>query len=226
VSLSARTIKLASITQNNHVYEHTAEGPTPEMSLNIRSPYRRQKRDLSIIRSSFRRPHTRVEIPAINTLPSSRSHQLLPTFLPPPDHIDCFLPSCHIIDFFLPSCDRIDYFLPSYLLAITSTTSYLPTFLRPHRLLPIFLPSCHIIDFLLTFLRPYRLFPNFLPSYLLATTPTTPFLLTFLRPYRLLPTFLLSCDHINYFLISYFPTFLRSYRLSNNPYSLNQLKPR
>jgi hypothetical protein len=159
VLLNTGTIKLASITQNNYVYEHTAENPTPKMSLNVRSPHRRQKRDLSIIRSSFRRPHTRVEIPAINTLPSSRP--LLPTFLPscvaiipttlPSSRshrlLPTFLPSYHIIDFFLPSCDHIDYFLPSYLLATTLTTSYLPTFLRLHRLLPIFLPSCDHTDY-------------------------------------------------------------------------------
>jgi hypothetical protein len=116
--LSAETIKLTFITQNNHVYEHTAEGLTLKVSLNVRSPYRRQKRDLSIIRLSFRRPHTGIEIPAINTLPSSRSHRLSYYLLA----IDYFLPS------YLPP-DRIDYFLPysrplpSYLLAITSTTS-------------------------------------------------------------------------------------------------------
>jgi len=99
VSLSAGTTKLASITQNNHVYEHTAEGPTPEVSLNVRSPYRRQKRDLSIIRSSFRRPHTGIEVPTIipTTLPSFRSHPLLPTFLR------------STTSYFLPCCDHTDY---------------------------------------------------------------------------------------------------------------------
>jgi hypothetical protein len=81
VLLSIRTTKLASITQNNHVYEYTAEGPTPEVLLNIRNPYRRQKRDFSIIRLLFRRPYTRIEIPAINT-----------TIYLPPDYIDYFLP--------------------------------------------------------------------------------------------------------------------------------------
>jgi len=80
-------------------------------------------------------------------LSSSRSHRLLPTFLL----------SCHIIDFFLPSCDRIDYFLPSYLLAITSTTSYLPTFLRPHRLLLTFFPTISTTSYLPIFLRSHRL---------------------------------------------------------------------
>jgi hypothetical protein len=105
MSLNAKTTKLASITQNNHVYEHTAEGPTPKVSLNVRSPYRRQKRDLSIIRSLFRRPlYTGIEILAINIIT------------------------------FLPTTSTTSYFLPSYLLAIISTTSYLPAFLRPHRL--------------------------------------------------------------------------------------------
>jgi hypothetical protein len=113
------------------------------MSLNVKSPYRRQKRDLSIIRSSFRRPHTRIEIPAtkiITFLPTTSPTSYLPTFLRPHRPLPTFL----------PSCDHIDHFLPSYLLATTSTTSYLLTFLRSHRLLP-----------------------NFLPSYLLATIPTT-----------------------------------------------------
>jgi hypothetical protein len=103
------------------------------MSLNVKSPYRRQKRDLSIIRSLFRRFHTGIKILTIipTILPSSRSHRLLSTFLP----------SYHIIDFFLPSCDRINYFLSSYLLATASTISYLLTFLRSYRLLPNFLPS-------------------------------------------------------------------------------------
>ena len=76
--LSTETIKFTSITQNNHVYEHTAEGPTLKVSLNVRSPYRRQKRDLSIIRSSFRRSHTRIEIPAINILSFFQSYRLFP----------------------------------------------------------------------------------------------------------------------------------------------------
>jgi hypothetical protein len=88
------------------------------MLLNVRSPYRRQKRD-SIIRSLFRRPYTGIEILTIipTILPFFRSHRLLLTFLP----------SCHIIDFFLPFCDYINYFLLSS---------------RSHRLFLIFLPSC------------------------------------------------------------------------------------
>jgi hypothetical protein len=133
--LNIGTIKLTSITQNNHVYEHTAESSTPKVSLNIKSPYRRQKRDLSIIRSSFRRPHTRIEIPAINTIT------------------------------FLPTTPTTSYFLPFYLLATISTTSYLPTFLRSHRLLPTFLRSTtsylltttSTTSSLPTFLRPHRL---------------------------------------------------------------------
>jgi hypothetical protein len=129
--LNIEITKLAFITQNNYVYEHTAENPTPEMSLNIRSPYRRQKRDFSIIRSSFRRLlYTGIEIPAINTLPSSRSYRLLPTFL--------------------PSCDHIDHFLHSYLLTIILTT--LPSS-RSHRLLLTFLPSCDHTDYQTTHTR-------------------------------------------------------------------------
>jgi hypothetical protein len=147
VLLNTGTIKLASITQNNHVYEYTAESPTPEMLLNIRSPYRRQKRDLSIIRLSFRRSlYTGIEIPAINTIT------------------------------FLPTISTTSYFLPSYLLAITSTTSYFPTFLRYDH-----------TDYL-TFLT---------------TTSTISYLPTFLRSHRLLPTFLPSCGHIDYLLPTY-----------------------
>jgi hypothetical protein len=105
------------------------------MLLNIRSPYRRQKRDFSIIRLSFRRPHTRIEIPAINTIT------------------------------FLPTISIISYFLLFYLLAIISTISYLFTFLRSHQLFFTFLRSIisyflaiiSTISSLLTFLRPYRL---------------------------------------------------------------------
>jgi hypothetical protein len=102
VSLSTGITKLAFITQNNHVYEYTAEGPTSKVLLNVRSPYRRQKRDLSIIRLLFRRSYTRVEVFAIISiiLPSFRSHRLFPIFL--------------------FSCDHIDYFLPFYLFAIIS----------------------------------------------------------------------------------------------------------
>jgi hypothetical protein len=109
------------------------------MSLNVKNPYRRQKRDLSIVRSSFRRPlYTGIEILTINIitfLPTTsiisylfiflRPYRLLPIFLSSYDHIDYFLPSCDHIDYFLPFCDHIDYFLISYLL----------TFLRLYRLL-------------------------------------------------------------------------------------------
>jgi hypothetical protein len=118
MSLSARITKLMFITQNNHVYEYTAEGPTPEVLLNIRSPYRRQKRDFSIIRSSFRRSlYTGIEIFAINTT----------TFLPITSTIFYLLAIISItfyLSTFLPSYDHIDY----------SLISYLPTFLRPYRL--------------------------------------------------------------------------------------------
>jgi hypothetical protein len=164
MSLNTRIIKLASITQNNHVYEHTAESLTPKVLLNVKSPYRRQKRDFSIIRLLFRRfLYTGIEILAINTI------------------------------IFLPTTSTISYFLPFYFLAISSifsylfTTasiiSYLPiflshywlffTFLRPHRLFLIFLSSCD------------RLFPTFLFSYFLPITSTISYLSIFLRSYRL-----------------------------------------
>jgi hypothetical protein len=129
VSLSAGTTKLASITQNNHVYEHTAEGPTPEMSLNVRSPYRRQKRD-SIIRSSFRRSHTGIEVFTIIsiTLPFFRSYPLLPIFF-------YFFATISIISY-------LSIFLPHY--------RFFLTFLRPYRLFPTFLPSYDHIDYLLS----------------------------------------------------------------------------
>jgi hypothetical protein len=141
--LSTGTIKFASITQNNHVYEHTAEGPTPEMSLNVRSPYRRQKRDFSIIRSSFRRSlYTGIEIPTIDII----------TFLPITSTIP-YLPT------FLRSHRLLFNFLPSYLLAILSISfylfatasiiSYFFTFLRSHRLYPTFLFFCGYIDYFL-----------------------------------------------------------------------------
>jgi hypothetical protein len=135
MSLNVKTTKLASITQNNHVYEHTAEDPTPEMSLNIKSPYRRQKRDFSIIRSLFRRSYTKIEIPAINTIT------------------------------FLSTIPTTFYFLPFYLFATISIISYLSIFLRSYRLFPTFLRSTisyllaiiSTISSLLTFLRPHRL---------------------------------------------------------------------
>jgi hypothetical protein len=130
--LNARIIKLASITQNNHVYEYTAEGPTPKVLLNVKSPYRRQKRD-SIIRSSFRRPYTRIEIPAINTIISLPTI-LITSYLLPIISSTSYLPT------FLPSCDHTDYFLSYYLLTITSTTSYLLTFL----------PFCEHTDYQIT----------------------------------------------------------------------------
>jgi hypothetical protein len=127
VLLSTEIIKLASITQNNHVYEYTAEGPTPEVLLNIRSPYRRQKRD-SIIRSSFQRLYTGIEIPAINTI--------------------IFLLTTSTISYFFTFL-RYDYTDYLTFLTITSTISYFSTFLRSHRLLPTFLPSYGHIDYLL-----------------------------------------------------------------------------
>jgi hypothetical protein len=162
--LNIGIIKLIFITQNNHVYEHTAEGPTPEMLLNVRSPYRRQKRDL-IIRSSFRRSYTGIEIFAINIitfLPTISTISYFPTFL---------------------RCDYIDYLT---FLTITSTISYLSifllyyrlffTFLRSHRLFSIFLLSCD------------RLLFTFLPSYLFPTILTISYFPTFLRLHRLSTT--------------------------------------
>jgi hypothetical protein len=125
--LNTGTTKLAFITQNNYVYEHTAENLTPKISLNIKSPYRRQKRD-SIIRLSFRRFHTEIEIPAINII----------TFLP-----------ITLITFYFPIFLRCDY--TDYLTFLTTilTISYLFTFLRSYRLFLIFLLSCGYIDYLL-----------------------------------------------------------------------------
>jgi hypothetical protein len=157
MSLNTGTTKLASITQNNHVYEYTAESPTPEILLNVRSPYRRQKRDLSIIRLSFRRPHIRIEIPTIisTILSFFRLYRLLPTFLS----------FYHIIDSFLFSCDRIDYFLLSYLFATILTISYLSIFLLYYRLFLTFLRSYRLFPIFFTFLRLYRLYPTFLFFY-------------------------------------------------------------
>jgi hypothetical protein len=177
VLLSAKIIKLASITQNNHVYEYTAEGLTLKVLLNIRSPYRRQKRDLSIIRSSFRRfLYTGIEILAINII--------------------TFLPTISIISYFLPSYLLIISLISSYLFATVSTIYYLLTFLRPHRLFTIFLLSCDHIDyFLFSYffaLRSYRLsylsydhIDYFLLFYFFAIISTTSYLSTFLRLYRL-----------------------------------------
>jgi hypothetical protein len=141
MSLNIKIIKFASITQNNHVYEHTAESPTLKVSLNVRSPYRRQKRDFLIIRSSFRRSHIGIEIFTINIptiLPFSRLYRLFFTFLLSCDYIAYFLPFylfatiSPIFYFFtfLSFCDR----LPSYLFATISPIFYLPIFLRSYRL--------------------------------------------------------------------------------------------
>jgi hypothetical protein len=163
--LNAEIIKLAFITQNNHVYEYTAESPTLKVLLNVRSPYRRQKRDLSIIRSLFRRPywnrntcnHTDylIFLPTTSTTLLSFYDWLflIYYFLPSCDYIDhslfftflrshrlflTFLPTISTIFYFLPFCDHIDYFL-------------LFTFLRSHRLFPIFLSFCDYIDYFLPF---------------------------------------------------------------------------
>jgi hypothetical protein len=175
VSLSVGTIKLAFITQNNHVYEYTAESLTPEVLLNVKSPYRRQKRD-SIIRSLFRRPYTGIEIPAINII--------------------IFLPTTSIIFYFLSSYLLTILLTFFYLFATVLITYYFLTFLRPHRLFIIFLPSCDHIDyFLLSYLFALRLsrlfyFPYdhidyFLSFYFLAIISTISYLLIFLRLYRL-----------------------------------------
>ena len=115
MSLNTEIIKFASITQNNYVYEYTAEGPTPEMLLNVRSPYRRQKRDFSIIRSSFRRSlYTGIEIPAINTIIffsiTSTISYLLTT-----------IPTISYFFTFLLSCDHIDYSLTFYFFFFLTT---------------------------------------------------------------------------------------------------------
>src|ERR1700722_15523384 len=115
MSLNTGITMLTFITQNNHVYEYTAEGLTPEVLLNVRSPYRRQKRDLSIIRSLFRRPYTGIEILTINI---------------PISYFPTFLRKYRLFLTFLSSSDYIDYFLLCYLLTIILTISYLFTFLR------------------------------------------------------------------------------------------------
>jgi hypothetical protein len=104
------------------------------MLLNVRNPYRRQKRD-SIIRSSFRRSYTGIE----NTCDQY--------YYLPPDHIDYFLLSyllaLRLYRLSYLFYDHIDYFLSFYLFAITSTTFYLPAFLRPYWL-PI--TDIYIVD--------------------------------------------------------------------------------
>jgi hypothetical protein len=138
VLLNAKITKLTFITQNNHVYEYTAEGLTPEVLLNIRSLYRRQKRDLSIIRLLFRRSYTGIEIFTINII--------------------TFLPTTSITFYLFIFLRSTTSYFPTFL---RSTISYLPTFLRSTiSYLLTFLRS--IISYLLTFLRSHRLFPTFL----------------------------------------------------------------
>jgi hypothetical protein len=166
MSLSVKIIKLAFITQNNHVYEHTAEGPTLKVLLNVRNPYRRQKRDLSIIRSLFRRSYWNR-----NTC----DHTDYFTFLPITS--TTLLPSC---DWLLPT-SYLPTFLPHHRLLLT--------FLRLHPLLLTFLFSCDRL--LPTFLSSYLLTISSTPSYLLAIDYSlSSYLLTFLPYYRLLLTFL------------------------------------
>jgi hypothetical protein len=86
------------------------------MSLNIKNPYRRQKRDFSIIRSSFRRSlYTGIEIPAINII------TFLP-IIPIIPYLPTFLRSHRLLLTFLRSHRLFLNFLPSYLLAIIPTT--------------------------------------------------------------------------------------------------------
>jgi hypothetical protein len=142
------------------------------VSLNIRSPYRRQKRD-SIIRLSFRRSYTGIEISAINTitfLPTTSTISYFSTFLRY-DHTDYLIFFSITSTTFLPSYDWL--FPISYLFTFLPHYRLFLTFLRPRRLFPIFLPFCD------------RLFSTFLPSYLLPTTSTTSYFPTFLRSHRL-----------------------------------------
>jgi hypothetical protein len=132
--LNTGITKFAFITQNNHVYEYTAESLTPEVLLNVRSPYRRQKRDFSIIRLSFRRPYWNRNI---------CNHTDYLTFLP--------ITSTTL----LPSCDWL--FLTSYLLIFLPHYRFFPIFLRPYRLFLIFFSTTSTISYLFTFLRLYRL---------------------------------------------------------------------
>src|SRR5450432_2034218 len=81
----------------------------------------RKRNPLSITRSSFRRPHTRIEIPTINTttfLPITSTTSYLPTFLR----------SHRLLPTFLPSYDHIDYLLSTY---ISSTSQKQPILVQP-----------------------------------------------------------------------------------------------
>jgi hypothetical protein len=176
------------------------------MSLNIKSPYRRQKRDFSIIRLLFRRSHTGIEILTINIITFFLIISTISTifylfiFLPYHRLFPIFLPFCHIIDFFLPSCDHIiDFFLFSYFLTTSSTSSYLFATISS-TFFYFFLSFYHIIDF---FLPSYFFAILSTFFYFLATISTIFYFLTFLRLHRLFPTFLFSCDHINYLLPIY-----------------------
>jgi hypothetical protein len=81
--------------------------------LNVRSPYRRQKRDFSIIRSLFRRSlYTGIEISAINII------TFLPTTIP---YLPTFLRLYRLFLTFLRSHRLFSNFLPFYLLATILT---------------------------------------------------------------------------------------------------------
>ena len=157
--LSTGITKLTSITQNNHVYEYTAEGPTPEISLNVRNPYRRQKRDFSIIRSSFRRFYrnwnTCDYTDYLTFFPTTSTTLLL--------FCDWLLPTSYFTIFLRLTTF---YFLPSYLLATISTTFYLSRdytdyFLSFYLLaIDYFLPFYFSPDRIDYFLLYFRLLPS------------------------------------------------------------------
>jgi hypothetical protein len=175
MSLNAKTTKLASIMQNNHVYEYTAEGPTPKVSLNVRSPYRRQKRD-SIIRLSFRRPHTVVGrtgtgtcYPAFGVLSASIDFRVLPAQL-----YIASVDSYPAIQAIFSLHERAFHLMARSILAYHNTRIEIPA-INTTTSLPITSTT-------------------FLPSYV-AIIPTT---LPSSRSHRLLPTFLLSCDYTDY----------------------------
>jgi hypothetical protein len=114
--LSVRIIKLASITQNNHVYEHTAEGPTPEVSLNVRSPYRRQKTrpfDNQIIILTIFVYRNRNTCDQHHYLPPDYIDYFLLSYLfaitPTISYLSTFLRSHRLFPTFLPSYDHTDY---------------------------------------------------------------------------------------------------------------------
>ena len=111
--LSAGTIKLAFITQNNYVYEYTVQKPTPEVSLNVRNPYRRQKRTLLITDPHFDDLISESKTSTVNT------HYI----------IIILLPTFYLLTYLLPT-----YLPPTYRPPTFYLLTYLPTY-RPQYIL-------------------------------------------------------------------------------------------